>query len=106
MRCLCAENKNRFCRVDKRSASAIAGGAGCDVYAGKIDYEFELYYTKNQISGTLMKNLKISLKNCYGIQSLDENFEFLSSQPNGNAYAIYAPNGLMKTSFTKTFEAL
>lgn len=51
-----------------------------------------------------MNKLTVSLKNCYGIQSLDHDFD-LSGQTT-KAYAIYAPNGLMKTSFTRTFEAL
>lgn len=51
-----------------------------------------------------MNKLGVSLNNCYGIQSLDHEFDF--SNPKAKAYAIYAPNGLMKTSFTKTFEAL
>ncbi|HZW24116.1 MAG TPA: hypothetical protein VFF26_01415 [Gallionella sp.] len=54
-----------------------------------------------------MNKLKVNLQNCYGIQSLDEEFDFSpSSTFKSNAYAIYAPNGLMKTSFTRTFEAL
>ncbi len=57
-----------------------------------------------------MNKLKISLKNCYGIQSLDHEFDFNPGQnqarPKTKAYAIYAPNGLMKSSFAKTFEAL
>jgi hypothetical protein len=55
-----------------------------------------------------MNKLKVSLKNCYGIQSLDEEFNFASNpaKPKAKAYAIYAPNGLMKTSFSRTFEAL
>lgn len=55
-----------------------------------------------------MNKLKVSLKNCYGIQSLDEEFDFASNpaKPKAKAYAIYAPNGLMKTSFSRTFEAL
>lgn len=55
-----------------------------------------------------MNKLKVSLTNCYGIQTLDEEFDFASSaaKPKAKAYAIYAPNGLMKTSFSKTFEAL
>jgi hypothetical protein len=51
-----------------------------------------------------MNKLRVSLKNCYGIQSLDFDFDF--SKPKGMAYAIYAPNGLMKTSFSRTFEKL
>nr|WP_319490259.1 hypothetical protein [uncultured Desulfobacter sp.] len=55
-----------------------------------------------------MNKLKVHLKNCYGIQSLDYEFDFnsISAKPLANAYAIYAPNGLMKSSFAKTFEAL
>lgn len=51
-----------------------------------------------------MNKLKVSLKNCYGIQSLDYDFDM--SKQKGKAYAIYAPNGLMKTSFSRTFEKL
>lgn len=51
-----------------------------------------------------MNKLTVSLKNCYGIQSLDHDFDL--SEQTAKAYAIYAPNGLMKTSFTRTFEAL
>lgn len=54
-----------------------------------------------------MKNLKINLKNCYGIQSLEHEFGFDDSKQKPNrAFAIYAPNGLMKTSFSRVFEAL
>lgn len=55
-----------------------------------------------------MNKLKVRLKNCYGIQSLDYEFDFKSNpaRPMTKAYAIYAPNGLMKSSFAKTFEAL
>lgn len=48
--------------------------------------------------------LTTELKNCYGIKSLDAEFDFTKEQR--KAFAIYAPNGLMKTSFTRTFEAL
>ena len=51
-----------------------------------------------------MDKLKIDLKNCYGIQNLKYEFYFTASK--GKTYAIYAPNGLMKTSFSKTFEDL
>ena len=51
-----------------------------------------------------MDKLRIDLKNCYGIQSLEKEFDFSTSKV--KAYAIYAPNGLMKTSFSKTFENL
>lgn len=53
-----------------------------------------------------MNELKIQLTNCYGISSFDETFNFTSSQAKSRAYAIYAPNGLMKTSFARTFEKL
>lgn len=46
-----------------------------------------------------MKSLDIELKHCHGIRQLDVNFRF----KNGNAVAVYAPNGTMKTSFARTF---
>ena len=56
-----------------------------------------------------MNKLKIELKNCYGIQALKHEFDFSAGtpeKPKARAYAIYAPNGLMKSSFAKTFEVL
>lgn len=46
-----------------------------------------------------MKKLLVSLENCYGIKKLNETFDFTET----NTYAIYAPNGMMKSSFEKTF---
>jgi len=53
-----------------------------------------------------MEKLKVELSNCYGISSFDEVFDFTNDGNQARAYAIYAPNGLMKTSFSRTFEAL
>lgn len=53
-----------------------------------------------------MKEISVSLKNCYGIKSLDYKFDFGPSERHKKSFAIYAPNGLMKTSFTKTFEKI
>ncbi|NBX02893.1 MAG: hypothetical protein EBR02_02265 [Alphaproteobacteria bacterium] len=49
-----------------------------------------------------MQNLKISLQNCYGIRSLDAELDFSKKKAN----IIYAANGMMKTSFAKTFKDL
>lgn len=49
-----------------------------------------------------MKSLKCKLENCYGIGYLEHNFKF----EHDNAVAIYAKNGLMKTSFSKTFKKI
>ncbi|NKQ39562.1 MAG: hypothetical protein HF967_08895 [Methanosarcinales archaeon] len=46
-----------------------------------------------------MNKLKINFENCYGIKKLDYEFDFNKCK----TYAIYAPNGSMKTSFAKTF---
>lgn len=46
-----------------------------------------------------MKSLSVKMENCYGIQSFKHTFDFTKS----NANVIYAPNGMMKTSFAKTF---
>ncbi|CZG60697.1 ATP-binding protein [Legionella pneumophila] len=55
-----------------------------------------------------MKNLKVKLKNCYGISSLENDFDFSPNKkkPKNKVYAIYAPNGLMKSSFARTFDAI
>lgn len=53
-----------------------------------------------------MDELKVKLSNCYGIPSFEETFDFTGKGNKLNAYAVYAPNGLMKTSFAKTFEKL
>lgn len=53
-----------------------------------------------------MDNLKVHLENCYGISSLDETFDLSAVGRKAKAYSIYAPNGLMKTSFSRTFDAL
>jgi hypothetical protein len=52
-----------------------------------------------------MEFLDVRLENCYGIKSLNHVFDFRDRRKH-KAYAIYAPNGLMKTSFSKTFDAL
>lgn len=44
--------------------------------------------------------LNIDIKNCYGISELNHCFDFGIS----GGYAIYAPNGFMKTSLSKTFD--
>lgn len=49
-----------------------------------------------------MEKLKLNLENCYGIKKLEKEFDFSSIA----TYAIYAPNGSMKTSLAKTFEDL
>lgn len=46
-----------------------------------------------------MKKLSIELENCYGIRKLQAQLNF-SEQ---NVYAIYAPNGSMKSSLAQTF---
>jgi hypothetical protein len=50
----------------------------------------------------IMKKLSIKLKCCYGINVLDTELDFSEY----GTYAIYAPNGVMKTSFAKTFKDL
>ena len=50
-----------------------------------------------------MNKLFVNLKNCYGIPFLEHVFVFNKYPRETNSYAVYAPNGLMKTSFSKTF---
>ena len=47
-----------------------------------------------------MKKLNVDLENCYGIKKLQTQFDFSQHK----AYAIYAPNGAMKSSLAQTFK--
>jgi energy-coupling factor transporter ATP-binding protein EcfA2 len=56
-----------------------------------------------------MPNLKVDLKNCYGIREFKEEFKFDTGQNVAGitkCYAIYASNGSMKSSFADTFYAV
>jgi hypothetical protein len=46
-----------------------------------------------------MDSVKVDLENCYGIKALHHEFDF-SAKP---AWAIYAPNGVMKSSLAESF---
>jgi hypothetical protein len=50
----------------------------------------------------MMNRVKIDLENCYGIKKLQYDFDFTE----GPVYAIYAPNGVMKSSLMNTFRAI
>lgn len=47
-----------------------------------------------------MDRVEIVLENCYGIKSLQSTLDFSTT----HAYALYAPNGVMKSSLAKTFQ--
>jgi ABC-type lipoprotein export system ATPase subunit/uncharacterized protein YqkB len=47
-----------------------------------------------------MHRLAVKLNNCYGIKKLHQDFDFSDHK----AYAIYAPNGAMKSSLAETFK--
>ena len=47
-----------------------------------------------------MDTLKIDFENCFGIGKFNHEFDFKKSK----TFLIYAPNGMMKTSFAKTFD--
>ena len=49
-----------------------------------------------------MSKLSVLLENCYGIKNLSHVFDFNSK----SNCIIYASNGMMKSSFAKTFLAL
>ena len=52
-----------------------------------------------------MKKLTVNLQNCYGIKKLKD-FDFEFNDNKTKVFAIYAPNGSMKTSFAKVFQKL
>jgi len=47
-----------------------------------------------------MKKIKVEIENCYGISALNKEFDFTD---NKSTQIIYAPNGVMKTSFANVF---
>lgn len=47
-----------------------------------------------------MNKLNVDLENCYGIKKLQAQFDFSQQK----TYAIYAPNGAMKSSLAQTFQ--
>ena len=47
-----------------------------------------------------MNKLNVELENCYGIKKLNAEFDFSTEK----VYAIYAPNGVMKSSLAQTFK--
>jgi hypothetical protein len=49
-----------------------------------------------------MKEMSVTLENCYGIRRLIYTFIFTKSR----TYSVYAPNGFMKTSLCNTFSDL
>lgn len=49
-----------------------------------------------------MDKLNLNFSNCFGIKNLKYTFDW-AKHPN---YIIYASNGMMKTSFTKTFQCI
>jgi hypothetical protein len=50
----------------------------------------------------VMNSISVDLENCYGIRSFKANFDF----SNDRVFALYAPNGFMKTSFAQVFTDL
>lgn len=49
-----------------------------------------------------MKKLEVMLNHCYGIKNMEHIFDFTHD----NVIAIYARNGVMKTSFAKTLKQI
>lgn len=49
-----------------------------------------------------MKRISVNLQHCYGIKALKHDFDF----SNTRVFAIYAPNGAMKSSLALTFKDL
>jgi energy-coupling factor transporter ATP-binding protein EcfA2 len=47
-----------------------------------------------------MERVSVDLKNCYGIKALNYEFDFRKTR----AFALYAPNGVMKSSLAKTLQ--
>lgn len=50
-----------------------------------------------------MTQLHIDIKNCYGIGKLEKDINYEAEK---KTCIVYAPNGMMKTSLTKTIKSL
>ena len=48
----------------------------------------------------MLEEISLNFENCYGIKKLEHKFNLKSGKP----IIIYAPNGVMKSSFAKTFQ--
>src|SRR3569833_2673953 len=48
-----------------------------------------------------MDKVNVEIVNCYGINRLENTFEFTDET---STHVIYAPNGVMKTSFANVFD--
>lgn len=70
-----------------------------------IEYECMCFYLQIQIELIIlhfMNTLKINLEHCFGIVKLSQKLNFAGE----NVALIYAPNGLMKTSFAKLYNCM
>ena len=67
-----------------------------------IGYEYHvLIFKYNKILFLhLMNIININLEHCFGITKLSQKLNFAGE----NVVLIYAPNGLMKTSFARTMQ--
>lgn len=54
---------------------------------------------KSEVTNVNMRSLKLNLQHCYGIKSLSHTFDFSDQR----VFAIYAPNGVMKSSLANVF---
>src|ERR1043166_2241839 len=89
----------------QKSSEILDSGMAVVAIPGSADYHPAQGAARNALSiqhktGLLtMNKLTLALKNCYGIKKLNFKFDFSQER----VYAIYAPNGVMKTSLAQTF---
>lgn len=88
------ESAQVFHMVATRATQRLVVGVGVQQVLSEFASEIE-----NNVSTENMKKLAIDFENCYGIKKLEYSFDFSQK----NTFSIYAPNGFMKTSFSKTF---
>ncbi len=77
----------RLCSSHAREGTNIAGSSTREKTMLMFPSEF------------VMDRVSVDLENCYGIKKLREQFDFSQER----VYAIYAPNGAMKSSLASTF---
>lgn len=72
--------------------------SGIDVLALSVLYV--LQHLKILIGSIVLEEISVTFEHCYGIKNLKHKFDLKSGRP----IIIYAPNGVMKSSFAKTFQ--
>ena len=82
--------------TDYRGPIAVTTEQQFELLASWIKFSTSFVQQRRQ----QVRSVNIYLENCYGIKKLETELDFSSTR----VYALYAPNGAMKSSLAKTFQ--